>query len=76
MTFRRTSYHPHPNRSAELTPKPSPVKGEGTFKEHHYSPSPGGRGLGKGGEKRKFLTNCIFKFLSNWPPIRRAFAIL
>jgi len=35
--------------------EPEAVKGEGTLKEHYYSPSPGGRGLGGGGEKRDFL---------------------
>ena len=30
-------------------------KGEGALKEHYYSPSPGGRGLGGGGEKWDFL---------------------
>jgi len=29
---------------------------EGTVKEHYYSPSPGGRGLGGGGEKWDFLS--------------------
>jgi len=41
-----SSYQPHPN--------PPPSR-EGTLKEHYYSPSPGGRGLGGGGEKWDFL---------------------
>ncbi len=41
-------------KGALLFPLP-PVKGEGALKEQYYSPSPGGRGLGGGGEKWDFL---------------------